>query len=59
MKIEYPSNLIEFILAGILIEVSIIFVLPDIEITNNLFWGLTLISGAYLCGLGFNSIATL
>jgi len=59
MKIEYPSNLIEFILAGILIEASILLVIPGINIEGNLFWSLVLISGAYLCGLGFNSIATL
>ena len=59
MKIEYPSDLIEFILAGILIEASILLIIPDLKIEGNLFWSLVLISGAYLCGLGFNSIATL
>ena len=57
MKIEFPTNLIEFILSGILIEASILFVIPDLKIENDLFWGLVLISGAYIFGLGFNSIA--
>lgn len=64
MKIEYPSNLIEFILAGILIEASFLFLIPETAIVqmsaikNNLFFGLVLVSGAYLCGLSFNSIAS-
>ncbi len=58
MKIEFPTNLIEFILAGILIEASLFLLIPDLKIESNLFWSLTMISGAYICGLGFNSIAT-
>lgn len=57
MKIEFPTNLIEFILSGILIEASIILVIPDLKMENNLLWSLILISGAYICGKGFNSIA--
>jgi hypothetical protein len=59
MKIELPTNLIEFILSGILIEVLLINIIPiDFEIGSSFFSGLVLISGAYLSGLALNAIAT-
>ena len=49
---------IEFILSGILIEALLIYIIPDINIESSFFSGLVLISGAYLCGLAINAIAT-
>jgi len=59
MKIEYPSNLIEFILAGVLVEASILALTPDLLSTNSFIFGLIIISAAYVLGLGINSISTL
>ena len=58
MKLEYPVVLMEFTMAGVLLEVLFGWLLGPLEVALDLATGAILLSGAYALGLAANAIAS-
>ena len=58
MKFEYPSRLLEFILAGVIVEIPIVFIVGGRVLPTDLSSAVALLAVAYALGLGMNAIAS-